>query len=286
MCSNEPAILDFNLPYNTSNETIFSGMFKNRPSKIAAISISAFLLLANIVIWYGAIWFEHFGSDHKRTLVNKMFTSLCWTAIAGFLISSTDIVRYTVGPFPWQVCYIQIYIKNILKTQCLLFYDSMALTRYIFIFWLKNPIAVDDGFWSLFVSCWIILSSMIINFVHGFLPGPQPLPYYTCGDLDPTSDLQLPKKKEGYILFASVVLLVFINLRIFFRKNKKVCATIRCFNKVTPISNLGESEKQVLIFLIFEQYSRILKSLCGLDLVFILLVFVETYNSTLVVLIL
>ena len=171
MGSHEEATFNFSLMYNTSKEIYFSGIFYNRPSKFAAVFISAFLLTVNILIWYGAIWFEHFGSDQKRTLVNKLFTSFSWTSIAAFLISSTDLVRYTVGPFPWQICSIQMLIKNSLRTQYLLFYDSIALTRYIFIFWLKNPMALDHDFWSLFISCWIILASSIINFVHGFLPG-------------------------------------------------------------------------------------------------------------------
>ena len=243
MDSNIQTSFNCSLLYNTSKETHFCGLFHNRPSKFISVSISIVLLIANILIWYGAIWFEHFGSDQKRTLVNKLFTSFCWNSIGGFLISSTDIVRYTIGPFPWQVCYIQMLIKNILKTQYLLFYDSIALTRYFFIFWLRNPMAVDDDFWSLFINCWIIIASTIINFVFGFLPGSQPLPYYTCGDLDPTSDLQLPRKKEGYIFIMSVVLLAFINTRIFLTKNNAIFSRIHCFNRVSPLATVSNGKK-------------------------------------------
>jgi hypothetical protein len=69
------------------------------------------------------------------------------------------------------------------------YYLNGPLARYCFIFWLKNPLAVDDDFWSLFVSIWIVMASAIINFAHWFLPGPRQLPYYLCADLDPTSDL-------------------------------------------------------------------------------------------------
>ncbi len=109
--------------------------------------------------------------------------------------------------------------KDTLKTQSLLFYVSIALARYFFIFWLKNPLAVEEDFWSLFVSMWIVLASAINNFVYGFLPGPQPLPYYTCADINPANDLKLPKKQEGFVLMVSVILLLYINLRIYLTRN-------------------------------------------------------------------
>lgn len=58
-----------------------------------------------------------------------------------------------------------------LKTQCLIIYDAIILVRYIFIFWLKNPMAVNDDFWSSFLNVWIVGASAIVNYVHGFLLG-------------------------------------------------------------------------------------------------------------------
>jgi len=58
-----------------------------------------------------------------------------------------------------------------LKTQAILFYDGIVVVRYIFIFWLKNPMAVNDDFWSRFLNAWILGLSAIVNFVYGFLPG-------------------------------------------------------------------------------------------------------------------
>ena len=65
----------------------------------------------------------------------------------------------------------QLFLKNMLKTQCLIIYDAIILVRYIFIFWLKNPMAVNDDFWSSFLNVWIVGASAIVNYVHGFLPG-------------------------------------------------------------------------------------------------------------------
>jgi hypothetical protein len=39
-------------------------------------------------------------------------------------------------------------VKNVLKTCAILFYTGIVVVRYVFIFKLKNPLAVDDDFWS------------------------------------------------------------------------------------------------------------------------------------------
>ncbi len=48
----------------------------------------------------GIIFYERFGSDKKRTLVNKLISSFSYTIIAWFLIIQTfTIVRFIHGPF-------------------------------------------------------------------------------------------------------------------------------------------------------------------------------------------
>ena len=56
------------------------------------------------------------------------------------------------------------------------------------------------------------------------MSGQKPLQYYTCADLDPSTDLSLPKRREGIILAASIAILVFVNLKIFLANRRK------CFN--------------------------------------------------------
>ena len=115
-------------------EINFCGIFESRPSKFIAVAFSIILLAVNLVIWFGAIWFERFGSDHKRTLVNKLFTSMAWTAMSAFVVSGTDNVRYLFGPFPAGVCSIQMFLKNVFKTQALIFFDAIVIVRFVVTF--------------------------------------------------------------------------------------------------------------------------------------------------------
>ena len=76
---------------------------------------------------------------------------------------------------PESVCLIEDFLKNSAVTQMLLFMDGIVVTRYIFIFHLKNPAAFDDQFWELFVAVWIVGFSVISQFVFAVWPGSEGL---------------------------------------------------------------------------------------------------------------
>jgi len=63
---------------SVSGEIYFCGIFESRPSKFAAVVLSCFLLSINIFIWYGAIWFERFGSDQGPILQIFFNCNLCF----------------------------------------------------------------------------------------------------------------------------------------------------------------------------------------------------------------
>ena len=49
----------------------FAGLFEDRPSKIFAIVFSSLIGIVISFLIYGIIWYERFGSDNKRTLINR-----------------------------------------------------------------------------------------------------------------------------------------------------------------------------------------------------------------------
>ena len=147
---------------NTTDLEVFSGLFQNRPSKIFSLAFSFLTTSLAIFLFYGIIWFERFGTDNKRTLINKLVSSQCWSAIQYFSICQfIDILRYIVGPFPEWFCFSLLVYKNSLKAQILMFIDSSVLVQYLFVFWLKNPGSVNDDFWSCLIKHWIIGNSYI-----------------------------------------------------------------------------------------------------------------------------
>ena len=221
-----------------------------RGPKTAAIILSMFLSQAEIWLLYGTIWFERSGSDQRRTLINRLFTSLCWTSMVALLMGWTDIGRYLVGPLPASFCSLQIWIKDSIKTAILLYINAITLSKYVFIFWMRNPTALDDDFWNLVSNLWIVLGSLVVNAVHALLPGPRTLAFHICCGSNPGQDLIMPKKREGAILLASVCFQVACNARITWTRNKeKLMKLIKRSSAVQPQSPKVKFnfEKQSLI---------------------------------------
>jgi hypothetical protein len=212
------------------NETLLYGALQDRPSKTAAIVFSIILTLTDALLLYGVIWFQNFGPDHGRTLVNRIFTSFCWTCMVALFIGATDVIRYITGPFPKIVCHIIVIFKNMVRTEILLFYDLMAISRYILIFHRNNPTALDEQFWNQFIYLTITIASLIINFVYQMLPTKKDSFYYICCGQDPDQDSELPRKREGLFLLLSFILQLFINTRIMILKhNDKLKRALQFF---------------------------------------------------------
>jgi hypothetical protein len=57
-----------------------------------AIVLSVLLSLLVIPSLYGIIWFERFGSDSKRTLINQLFASICWYLMISSLCLQFPII--------------------------------------------------------------------------------------------------------------------------------------------------------------------------------------------------
>ena len=63
-----PSLTASSMPHNISIATAFASVIIGPP----------FL--------FGIIWFERFGSNLKRTFLNKMVSALCWTCFEWFFI--------------------------------------------------------------------------------------------------------------------------------------------------------------------------------------------------------
>jgi hypothetical protein len=217
---------------NQSNGTdLYAGLYEYRTSKILALLISPILQTLSAFLAYGIIWYERFGTDNKRTLMNKLISLGLWASIVQLpLITLSDLARFTFGPLPKQVCFMQVIFKHSLVTQSLIFIDAVMMAKYSLIFWTKNPSALKDDFWSRLIWIWICCFSFLINFTIFFLAGFMPVNYYTCSNRDPAEDQCLAKTQQGGFEAGSIVFMVLVKLRID-RHQKKVAAPNNSKNK-------------------------------------------------------
>jgi hypothetical protein len=86
--------------------------------------------------------------------------------------------------------------------------------RYVIIFWLKNPAVINDDFWGLFLTMWVTLASVFIDFSRYFLPGKHAFAYYVCTGVDLAVDAGLPNKPTSFLEIATIVFNVILIARI------------------------------------------------------------------------
>ena len=223
-------------------EYIFNELFQPRTSMILSVIFSVIASSINVAFFYGIIWFERFGTDNKRTLINKLVSSQCWSIIYYLAFCQmADTLVYIVGPFPESFCFYLLVLKNSLKAQILLFIDLSLFTQYLFIFWLKNPAAVNDDFWSRFSTIWISGFNYILYFVRFTLEHRKPLVFYTCANKNPTEDLSKPISFQGQVEVFSLLFYIIVKIKIsFFQKSNSHLEDLSHGNSVSSKNSILE----------------------------------------------
>ena len=167
--------------HQNSSSDFFEAAFQDGPAKTSCIAVTLISMLVLIPAGYGIVWYEKFGSDKKRILVNRLLTSLCWTSTELYVVViPLDIMRYLYGPLSIKVCYFHVIIKNVLNVQTVLFIDGVIFARYLFVFYLKNPFDFKDDFWHMFINIWVMAVSFVSQFIFVLMPGKQPMNFYLC----------------------------------------------------------------------------------------------------------
>jgi hypothetical protein len=150
----------------------FDGLHVNRPIKVAGIILSLLFFPIWILLMYSIIWYEKYGSDQKRTILNRLTSSICAVCISWCcFIQYPELFCYIFGPLPHWFCTYHYVMKNAIVIQLALFYNTITIMRYLFIFWLKNPYGFNDDFWTFFFNIWIIGFSVLSQSVQAALPG-------------------------------------------------------------------------------------------------------------------
>ncbi len=100
----------------------FPFMTEQNTARITCLIISCLGIIFGPIVLYSIIWFERFGSDKKRTLLNMLFSMTCWTALIFIIcIQIPDTFRYIYGPLPSLVCSMHLFMRYTLGSMFMLF---------------------------------------------------------------------------------------------------------------------------------------------------------------------
>ena len=138
---------------NTTTKIDFSVIFEPRLLKYVGAISSVTLVAIFFCFCLGIIWFEHYGSDLRRILINRLVYCICWCLLEGLIVFwLADVILYFYRPFPVWICYLQVIYRQSILLRIVLLFDAMTISRYVFIFWLKNPLNFDIEFWCCFIN--------------------------------------------------------------------------------------------------------------------------------------
>ena len=221
---------------------------RRTPSKIAIISVSLVMIIITVVLMYLIIWYERYGADSKRILTNQLVAAICRNAIVGSTLAyASDTCVYFFAPLPKSACLGLGFARMVIASSIIMFLNAIVVSKYVFIFWLKNPGSVNDDFWFAFVRTWVFGYSVIFNFVRVFVPRKEIIYFYICQDADPSLDQHLEERKDdGFELAACILLHLVVSLRVkLFQKGSTtqsgddLTATGTKFGLVIRMSNKG-----------------------------------------------
>lgn len=83
-------------------------------------------------------------------------------------------------------CYLLYITTNTTTMQIIFLFNSVVVVKYIFIFHLKNPTAIQDDFWTIFINVWSIAFAYISQFIFYMLPKRESNIVYKCLGRIPT----------------------------------------------------------------------------------------------------
>ena len=113
---------------STSLESNHTTYEDGNPYKYVTVVIQILLIILSVSVFYSIIWYERFGTDNKRTIVNKFVSSICWTGICWNLtVQIIIIVRFLHGPFNYYACFWYILTRRTLTTVIVMFLNAIIL---------------------------------------------------------------------------------------------------------------------------------------------------------------
>jgi hypothetical protein len=122
--------------------------FRKIDPRSSGLSACFILILALTGPFYFIIWYDRFGTDYNRTFINRLVALTCRYGLEyTYFIVLTDALRFLTGPMPETVCFAKTILRSSYVTSTMICYNMIAVTKYLFIFRLKNPAAFKEDFW-------------------------------------------------------------------------------------------------------------------------------------------
>ena len=130
--------------------------------------------------------------------------------------------------------------------QAMFLLDAIVITKYIFVFVLKNPVAIQEGYFLTFINISTFIISFISQCVYMWFPGRNPMVFYICIRRFPISQIPLDTPiKPNLPLLAVMAFTILSHIIAGFKLRKAKKA-------VVPISTNQNHQNQITLLNVFK----------------------------------
>ena len=196
-------IINFNLE-DISFEQVYKEDFL-KYSFLVITSLSSFL---TIPLTFGIVWYEK--NRHYRTLINMLAASICLYQINWIIISYLCAISHVIfGPTGIFQCSLELMLINATAMQYMFMFNAILISKYIFVFHIKNPTAIQEDFLFIFINLSTFCLSFLSQLAFMLLPGKNVI-YYICKGSFPakTIGLDMPVKVNYPIYFLLILTII------------------------------------------------------------------------------
>ena len=247
-----------------NTDITFNVLLQNHASKLASNILAIVTIIVFVPLYYFIVWYEKSVQWNKRTLLNQLNAFFCQNIVAYLVfVMGGDILVSMLNPLPVWYCHLQVFLKGLSVYLLIITIDVILLVKYAFIFWLKNPASVPDGFWIVFLGLWITGFTFLSQLIYFFLPGRQSLHFYICSGILPYEQQLLPNKARWHsIIIITVSLVACITMTSQIKMFQRKLSKVQNNGSVSLVKTLEES---------------ILESKASFGLVIVLLIIISTF---------
>ena len=203
-------------------------------SKMVALTFS---LISSLVASGFSLFVINFERDHHyRTLINRFISDIMWVGIIwNLFMKPITFYRYLAGPpHGYFLCHLDSIFRNGLSMHGLLLFDSIIIARFIFVYCIKNPTALQHDFWNILTNAWITSFWIITQTIYILIPGKNPINYYMCIGKYPNEYQYQPVKVNHAVLLVGLFsILLHLSAAIVNLKTKDIINQKSLFSKTT-----------------------------------------------------
>ena len=102
-------------------------------------------------------------------------------------------------------CQLLWSVINLIIFHGMLLFDAIIIVKYIFIFHLKNPTALQEDFWKIFVNCWIFIFNFVVQIPYHMIPGKEQTSVSLCIGSIPLQYINDHPKKPFVSLTVTII---------------------------------------------------------------------------------